>query len=46
MLEEFKKFIMKGSVVDLAVGIIVGGAFMKIVTSMVNDLLMPVVNPL
>jgi len=46
MIEEFKKFIMKGSVVDLAVGIIIGGAFMKIVTSLVNDLLMPVVNPL
>jgi large conductance mechanosensitive channel len=46
MMEEFKKFIMRGSVVDLAVGIIVGGAFGKIVTSLVNDLLMPIVNPI
>ena|ERR1035437_1680695 len=46
MIEEFKKFIMKGNVVDLAVGIIVGGAFGKIVTSLVNDLLMPIVNPI
>ena len=38
---EFKEFIMKGDVVDLAVGVIVGGAFGKIVTSLVNDILMP-----
>ncbi len=38
---EFKDFIMKGDVVDLAVGVIVGGAFGKIVTSLVNDILMP-----
>ena len=41
MLNEFKEFIKRGSVVDLAVGIIVGAAFGKIVTSLVNDILMP-----
>lgn len=41
MLKEFKEFIMRGNVVDLAVGIIIGGAFGKIVTSFVNDILMP-----
>lgn len=40
---EFKEFIMRGDVVDLAVGVIVGGAFGKIVTSLVNDILMPVI---
>ncbi len=42
-LEEFKKFAMRGNVIDLAVGVIVGGAFQKIVTSVVNDLVMPFV---
>lgn len=41
MLEEFKKFIMRGNVLDMAVGIIIGAAFGKIVTSFVNDILMP-----
>lgn len=41
MLKEFKEFILRGNVVDLAVGIIIGGAFGKIVTSLVNDVLMP-----
>ena len=41
MLEEFKKFAMRGNVVDMAVGIIIGAAFGKIVTSMVNDIVMP-----
>lgn len=41
MLKEFKEFISRGNVVDLAVGVIVGGAFGKIVTSLVNDILMP-----
>jgi large conductance mechanosensitive channel len=41
MLEEFKKFIMRGSVLDLAVGVIIGGAFGKIVSSLVNDVIMP-----
>jgi len=41
MLQEFKKFLMRGSVIDLAVGIVIGAAFTVIVTSFVNDLLMP-----
>jgi large conductance mechanosensitive channel len=41
MLKEFKEFAMKGSVMDLAIGVIIGGAFGKIVDSMVNDVLMP-----
>lgn len=41
MLQEFKDFIMRGNVVDMAVGIIVGVAFGKIVTSLVNDIIMP-----
>lgn len=41
MLKEFKEFAVRGSVVDLAVGLIIGGAFGKIVTSFVNDILMP-----
>ncbi|MDR1664852.1 MAG: large conductance mechanosensitive channel protein MscL [Clostridiales bacterium] len=41
VLEEFKKFILRGNVIDLAVGVIIGGAFNKIVTSLVNDILMP-----
>lgn len=41
MLKEFKTFAMRGNVVDMAVGIIMGGAFGKIVTSLVNDMLMP-----
>lgn len=41
MLEEFKKFVMRGNVLDLAIGVIVGGAFGKIVTSFVNDIMMP-----
>lgn len=42
MLQEFKEFAMKGNVVDLAVGVIIGGAFGKIVTSLVNDIIMPI----
>ncbi len=41
MFEEFKKFAMRGNVVDMAVGIIIGAAFGKIVTSLVNDIMMP-----
>jgi large conductance mechanosensitive channel len=41
MLKEFKEFAMRGSVVDMAVGIIIGGAFGAIVTSLVNDVIMP-----
>ena len=43
MLEEFKKFIMRGNVVDLAVGVIIGLAFGAIVTSLVNDIIMPII---
>jgi large conductance mechanosensitive channel len=43
MIQEFKEFAVKGSVIDLAVGVIIGGAFGKIVDSMVRDLIMPVV---
>lgn len=43
MFEEFKKFAVKGNVIDLSVGVIIGGAFGKIVTSLVNDILMPIV---
>lgn len=41
MLKEFKEFAMRGNVIDLAVGVVIGGAFGKIVTSLVNDLIMP-----
>ncbi len=41
MLKEFKEFAMKGNVVDMAVGIIIGGAFGKIVSSVVSDIIMP-----
>ena len=41
MIKEFKEFIAKGNVMDLAVGVIIGAAFGKIVTSLVNDILMP-----
>lgn len=40
-LQEFKEFAMKGNVVDLAVGVVIGGAFGKIVTSLVSDIIMP-----
>lgn len=45
-IKEFKEFISRGSVVDLTVGIIIGGAFGKIVTSLVADVVMPLINPL
>ncbi len=41
---EFKKFIMRGNVIDLAVGVIIGGAFQAIVNSLVNDIVMPVIS--
>jgi len=44
MITEFKKFIMRGNVVDLAIGVIIGGAFGKIVTSLVNDMVMPLLS--
>ena len=43
MWSEFKKFAMKGNVIDLAVGVVIGGAFGKIVSSLVDDLIMPLV---
>jgi len=43
VVKEFKEFISRGNVVDLAVGVIMGGAFGKIVTSLVNDIIMPLV---
>ena len=43
MMSEFKEFIMKGNVMDLAVGVIIGAAFGKIVDSLVNDFIMPIV---
>ena len=43
MLSEFREFIAKGNVMDLAVGVIIGAAFQKIVDSLVNDIVMPVV---
>lgn len=46
LLKEFKEFAVKGNVVDMAVGVIVGGAFGKIVTSLVNDVIMPLVGVL
>ena len=43
-IAEFKKFIMRGNVIDLAVGVIIGGAFQKIVNSLVNDVVMPLIS--
>ncbi|HEY5561518.1 MAG TPA: large conductance mechanosensitive channel protein MscL [Clostridiaceae bacterium] len=43
MSKEFKEFAMKGSIIDLAVGVIIGGAFGKIVTSLVSDIIMPLI---
>ena len=44
MLKEFKEFIARGNVIDLAVGVVIGGAFTSIVNSLVNDIIMPVVS--
>lgn len=44
MMEEFKKFALKGNMIDLAVGVIIGGAFNGIVSSLVNDIIMPVLS--
>lgn len=44
MLKEFKEFATKGNVVDMAIGVIIGGAFQKIVTSLVNDIIMPAIS--
>ena len=42
-ISDFKAFVMRGNVIDMAVGVIIGGAFGKIVTSLVNDILMPLI---
>src|SRR5574344_324802 len=42
--KEFKEFAMRGNVIDLAVGVIIGGAFQKIVSSLVNDIIMPLIS--
>jgi len=44
MLKEFKKFALRGNMIDLAVGIIIGGAFSSIVNSLVNDIIMPILS--
>lgn len=44
MWEDFKKFALKGNVIDLAIGVIIGGAFSKIITSLVNDIIMPIIS--
>ena len=46
LVSEFKEFAMKGSVVDLAVGVVIGGAFGKIVASLVGDVIMPALSPI
>lgn len=43
MLKEFKEFALRGNIMDLAIGVVIGGAFQKIVTSLVNDIIMPLV---
>jgi len=44
IMNEFKVFIMRGNVLDLAIGVIIGGAFQKIVNSLVNDIIMPIIS--
>ena len=44
MLKDFKEFAFKGNVLDMAIGVIIGGAFGKIVTSLANDLIMPIIS--
>ena len=45
MLKEFKEFAMKGNIMDLAIGVVIGGAFQSIVNSLVSDIIMPIVSP-
>lgn len=45
-MKEFKEFAMKGNVLDMAIGVVIGGAFGKIVTSLVNDIIMPLIGAL
>ena len=44
-LKEFRNFAIKGNVIDLAIGVIIGAAFSKIITSVVDDIIMPLINP-
>jgi len=44
MFKEFKEFAMRGNVIDLAIGVVIGGAFQKIVNSLVNDIIMPAIS--
>lgn len=44
IIQEFKEFIMRGNVLDMAVGVIIGGAFQKIISSLVNDVIMPIIS--
>ena len=44
MLKEFKEFATRGNIVDLAIGVVIGGAFQKIVNSLVNDIIMPIIS--
>ena len=44
MLKEFKEFALKGNIMDMAVGVVIGGAFQKIVNSLVNDIIMPAIS--
>ena len=44
MLKEFKEFALKGNIIDMAVGVVIGGAFQKIVNSLVNDIIMPAIS--
>ncbi len=44
MLKEFKQFALKGNIMDMAIGVVIGGAFQKIVNSLVNDIIMPAVS--
>lgn len=46
MLKEFKEFAMKGNIMDLAIGVVIGGAFQKIVNSLVQDIIMPIISVL
>ena len=46
MLKEFKEFALKGNIVDMAIGVVIGGAFQKIVNSLVNDIIMPAISVL
>ena len=45
-LKEFKEFALKGNVMDMAIGVVIGGAFQKIVNSLVNDIIMPAISML